>query len=77
MFDPKSLLEFVEKIRNKSELQNDAGIRTAINRSYFSSMLKAKSRLETLGETLSGDDEIHPKKYKKLNLGKYLLVYLA
>jgi len=61
MFDPDDLLEFVKKIRSKSELQNEAGVRTAINRSYFSSLLRAKSRLEHLGETISSNDKIHQK----------------
>jgi len=66
MFDPNDLLEFVKKIRNKSELQNEAGVRTAINRSYFSSMLNAKSRLQDLGETLSENDDIHQEVIEKV-----------
>jgi len=66
MFDPKKFLEFVEKIRSRSELQNESGIRTAINRSYYSSMLKAKLRLEELGETISENDEIHQKVIEKV-----------
>jgi len=59
MFDPDKILKIVETIRLKTEFQTEAGTRTAINRSYFSSMLKAKLRLEELGNTLPGDDEIH------------------
>ncbi len=66
MFDPKELLGFVEKIRRKSELQNEAGIRTAINRSYYSSLLKAKLRLEEKGENFSKNDEIHKDIIEKI-----------
>ena len=66
MFDPKDLLDFVEKIRAKSELQNEAGVRTAINRSYYSSMLKAKLRLEDKGETFLENEEIHKNVIEKV-----------
>lgn len=66
MFDPDTLLEIVEKIRLKSELQTEAGVRTALNRSYFSSMLKAKLRLTELGVTLSNNDEIHKEVIEKI-----------
>ena len=66
MFDPEEYLEFVEKIRRKTELQTQSGIRTALNRSYFSSMLKAKLRLEELGVILSTDDEIHQEILEKI-----------
>lgn len=66
MFDPKDLLNFVEKIRGKSELQDEAGIRTAINRSYFSSMLKAKLHLENKGEIFLEDEEIHKNVIEKI-----------
>jgi len=66
MFEPKKFLEFVEKIRSKPELQSESGVRTAINRSYFSSMLTAKLRLEELEETLSENDEIHQEIIEKV-----------
>lgn len=66
MFDPKDLLDFVEKIRGKSELQNEAGVRTAINRSYYSSLLKAKLRLEDKGEEFLENDEIHKSIIEKI-----------
>lgn len=59
MFEPKELLNFVKKIREKKELQTEAGVRTAINRCYYSSMLKAKLHLESKGIKISEDEEIH------------------
>lgn len=66
MFNPNELLKFVKTIRRKQELQTDAGIRTAINRSYYSSMLTAKSRLEKQGEKFSETDEIHKHIIEKI-----------
>lgn len=66
MFDPEKLLNFVELIRRKSELQTEAGVRTALNRSYFSVMLKAKTRLESSGTIFSDNEEIHQEVVEKI-----------
>ena len=66
MFKPKDLLDFAGKIRTTLELQNEAGVRTTINRSYYSSLLEAKLHLENEGENFTQDEEIHKNIIEKV-----------
>lgn len=59
MFNPEDYLRFVKIIREESKLQTAAGIRTALNRTYFSALVNAKERLEKLGMTFPATDEMH------------------
>ncbi|BDQ31146.1 hypothetical protein NZNM25_01500 [Nitrosopumilus zosterae] len=66
MFSPDEFLTFVKTIRRKNELQTEAGVRTALNRCYFSSLVKAKNHLESKGNNFSNNEEMHKEIIEKV-----------
>ena len=43
------------------DLQDPAGIRTAVSRCYYSALLSARAALEQSGEKIGADDNIHER----------------
>ena len=58
-FRPEEFLEFAVKIHSEPDLQSPAGVRTAVSRCYYSSLLMAKSSLEHLGTRFRRNDDVH------------------
>lgn len=78
MFDPSKFLEFARKLLKEGDkFDEGAKDRTIINRSYFSSLLLTKIKLNTPVDPFPTDDKIHQVVVDRLrdkdkNLGNLL-----